>query len=136
MAEQSKDETKLGPNVTYQPENEDDKTPLDYYGVTFVPGKSVNVEEALGSANSEAVLKKLAGNRYFKVDGGVDHREEQKKREKAEQEASKVKQKAQEEAARKAAGGAPPPPDDWQGPDSAELETDSAARRPPLPKAK
>ena len=48
MPEEKQEEQKLGPNVTYQPEDESRKEPVTVHGVQFVPGKSVNLEERLG----------------------------------------------------------------------------------------
>lgn len=133
-------EKKLGPNVTYQPEDENDKNPVTMQGVTFVPGKSVNLEDRLGG-RAEATLKKLAGNRFFKVDGGPDHKAAAEKKAKAEEEDQKAEQEAKEQAEQQKidnengqVGTLRDPPDDWQGPDKAELERDSGARRPPVPK--
>lgn len=134
MAE--KEEQKLGPNVTYQPEDESQKTPVSIGNVQFTPGKSVNLEERLGKSGSEALLKKLAGNPHFKVDGGEDWKAQAEKRSQAEQQDAEEAEKARETARKaeeaKVRGEAPPPPEDWKGPDEAGLETDSAARRPTI----
>jgi hypothetical protein len=130
------DEKKLGPNVTYTPEDEHDKAPAQVFGVNFTPGKALNLEERLGEEKAAEVFKKLSGNRFFKVDGGPDHKQLAEKKAKAEEQDAKDAEearKAQAEADAEKAGGTPLPPEDWQGPDKEKLESDSAARRPPLP---
>jgi hypothetical protein len=69
MAEQEK---KLGPNVTY---TNPDKTAkmTTVAGVLLKEGQAVNLEERLGKEKSASILKKLANNPYFQVDGGPDH---------------------------------------------------------------
>lgn len=79
MAKKQQEEQKLGPNVTYLGANEDDKTPVTIGSVRLKPGESVNLEERLGAAEAETQLKALAGNRFFKVDGGPDHKAQQEK---------------------------------------------------------
>jgi hypothetical protein len=123
------EEKKLGPNVTWNP-GEDQKKPMKMYGVTFVPGQSVNVEDAVGSSGAQEVLKKLSTNRYFKVDGGPDHEAEAEKRQQAEEEGDKAFAEAQKQESE-----APQPPPDWKGPESEQLESDSGARRPTMPKS-
>jgi hypothetical protein len=66
------DEKKLGPGVTYT--NPDKSTKIiTVAGVLFKEGQSVNLVEKIGETRAAPILKKLAGNRYFKVDGGQDH---------------------------------------------------------------
>lgn len=128
MAAEKDDEKKLGPNVTYQPEDESQKTPVQVGGISFTPGKAVNVEDRLGKSGSEALLKKLAGNPHFKVDGGEDWKAQAEKKAQAEQQDAEDAEKARKEADKDASE----PPADWKGPDEASLETDSAARRPTI----
>jgi hypothetical protein len=120
-------EQKLGPNVTWNP-GEEYKQPMTMYGVQFTPGKAVNVGDALGSVASEAVLKKLAGNRYFKVDGGPDWDAEEQKKAKALEQADRDAEQARKDAEEQ--------PADWTGPEKASLEHDSGARRPNIGKGK
>jgi hypothetical protein len=91
-------EQKLGPNVTYVGGGEEDKQAVTMMGIRFKPGESVNLEERLGKQQSAAVLQKLAGNQYFKVDGGPDHQKTKEEREKADEKASADAQKEAEEA--------------------------------------
>ena len=78
------EEQKLGPNVTYLGANEEDKTPVTIGNVRFKPGESVNLEERLGEEEAKTQLKALAGNRFFKVDGGPDHKQQREKAQEAE----------------------------------------------------
>jgi len=135
MPEEKQEEQKLGPNATYQPEDEGRKEPITVHGVAFVPGKSVNLEERLGKQKSQEVLKKLSGNPHFNVDGGTDWKAEREAKSKAEEQEAQDVQKAREEAEQQAQGGAPLPPPDWKGPEKEELESDSGARRPTMPKS-
>ena len=65
---------KLGPNVTYT--NPDGNAKLSSIGgIVVKEGESVNLVEKLGEARANALLPKLAKNRYFKVDGGPDHKQ-------------------------------------------------------------
>lgn len=91
MAEQQK-EQKLGA-VTYQ---DPDKTeqPVSIGGVTFLPGEAVNIDELVtDKAQAERLKAKLAGNPYFKVEGGPDHAKVAEERQKHEQEAEEKRQK-------------------------------------------
>ena len=87
------EEKKLGPNVTYLGNDENDKTPVTMGNVRFKPGESINLQERMPPGEAEATLKSLAGNRFFQVDGGPDHKAQ--------------RQKAAEEEALKAAGHQP-----------------------------
>jgi hypothetical protein len=73
------EEKKLGPSVKYTNPDKTSKL-ITVAGVLIKEGESVNLVERLGEAKAAQVLKKLAGNRYFKVDGGPDHEAEEKKR--------------------------------------------------------
>jgi len=144
------EEKKLGPNVTYQGQQEEDKTPLNMAGVRFEPGKSVNLEDRLGKEQAQRILKKLAGNRYFKVDGGPDHAAEQKKREELAQKEAEDEQKRSEDQVKQQqeqqrqrehqsalqraqdegrAPPPPPPPEDYDGPEQETLEKPTSRRR-------
>lgn len=90
------DEKKLGPNVTYLGNDENDKASVTMAGVTFRPGKAVNLEKLLGT-KAAPVIAKLAGNTFFKVDGGPDHRKLKEEREKAEADAAKAEADAAKE---------------------------------------
>lgn len=98
MAKQQ-EEQKLGPSVTYLGANEDDKTPVTISNVRFKPGESVNLEERLGKTSSDQILKKLAGNQFFKVDGGPDHKAQ---REAAREAETKQDEEIQQENLEKA----------------------------------
>lgn len=77
MAEKP-EEKKLGPSVTYT--NPDGGAKLvTVAGVLMKAGQSVNLVEKLGESGAAPILKKLSGNRYFKVDGGPDHSKEEEK---------------------------------------------------------
>ena len=132
------EEKKLGPNVTYVGAGEDDKAAVTMAGVRFEPGKSVNLEDRLGKSGAASMLQKLSKNRYFKVDGGVDHEAEAKKREemqakeyedavKSAEDQRKQAQGAQQD--RQQQGGLPQPPSDWEGPDEAHLERQPTSRK-------
>jgi hypothetical protein len=101
------DEKKLGPSVTYLGNDENDKTPVTIGNVRFKPGESVNLEERLPPAEVEATLKSLAGNRFFQVDGGPDHKGQREKTAQAQKKDDEEVQKAAEEEALKAAGHEP-----------------------------
>ena len=127
------EEKKLGPNATYQPE--DDKAPpTQTQGLDFSPGKSVNVVDLLGEEKGQTVLKKLAGNPSFKVDGGPDWKQQAEKKQQAQEEAAKDAEEARKKA-EEAKSETPLPPEGWEGPEKAELESDSGARRPTMPKS-
>jgi hypothetical protein len=98
MAEKDKEEKKLGPSVTYLGNDDDDKQAVEAHGVRFKPGESVNLNDRLGEAKAAEVLKGLAGNRFFKVDGGPDHKAEEKKRQEAVQKEAEAALKDAEEA--------------------------------------
>jgi hypothetical protein len=91
------DEKKLGPNVTYVGNDENDKQAVTMMGIRFKPGEAVNLEERLGATRAKPVLQKLIGNTYFKVDGGPDHRKQQEAKAKAEEEENKQAQEDAEE---------------------------------------
>ncbi len=74
MAE--KEEKKLGPNATYTNPDKGAKL-ITMAGVLMKEGQSVNLVEKLGEARAAPIMKKLAGNRYFRVDGGPDHSKEE-----------------------------------------------------------
>jgi len=95
MPEEKQEEQKLGPNATYQPEDEGRKEPITVHGVAFVPGKSVNLEERLGKQKSQEVLKKLSGNPHFNVDGGTDWKAEREAKSKAEEQEAQDVQMSQ-----------------------------------------
>lgn len=97
MAEKQ-EEKKLGPNVTYVGNNEDDKEVVTAHGVRFKPGEAVNLNDRLGEEKAKEVLKSLSGNRFFKVDGGPDHQAEEKKRQEAAQKEADAAQKDAAEA--------------------------------------
>jgi hypothetical protein len=103
------DEKKLGPNVTYLGNDENDKEAVTAHGVRFKPGEAVNLNDRLGEEKAKEVLKGLAGNRFFKVDGGPDHKAEEKKRQEAEQKEAEAAQKDLEEANKPKEPGYVPP---------------------------
>lgn len=96
MAEQQKTEEKrkLGA-VTF---TDPDKTgqAVSALGITFLPGEAVNVDELLPPEQAERLKEKLAGNQFFKVEGGPDHRKVMEARGKHEAEATEKKQELDE----------------------------------------
>jgi len=96
VAVQQKDqERKLG-SVTYA---DPDKTeqPISIGGITFLPGEAVNLDELMpDEAQANRLKEKLAGNPYFKVEGGPDHAKVVEERQKHEQEAEQKKQQLNE----------------------------------------
>ena len=93
MAEQK--EQKLGA-VTYQ---DPDKTeqPIAIGGITFLPGEAVNLDELMpDEAQRNRLKQKLAGNPYFRVEGGPDHAKVTEQRQQHEQEAEQKKQQLAE----------------------------------------
>jgi hypothetical protein len=68
------DEEKLGPGVTYLGNDDEDKQPVTIAGVRFKPGEEVDLVERLGEKEAQSIIKSLAGNRFFQVAGGPDHR--------------------------------------------------------------
>lgn len=113
------EEQKLGPSVTYLGNDEEDKAAVTIGGVRFKPGESVNLEERLGEQGAQAQLKKLAGNRFFQVDGGPDHKAQ---REKAREAESKQDEEIQAEALEKAG---------YKPPEENELEKPSRRSKKP-----
>ena len=92
---------KLGPNVTFNDYNKEGTKSVSIEGVLLEDGKSVNLVEALGEARAQPLLKKLAGNPSFKVDGGPDHQAEAKKKQQFEQQQAERRQQLQDEASKK-----------------------------------
>src|SRR4051812_16975324 len=96
MAEHQKTEEKrkLGA-VTF---TDPDKTgqAVSALGITFLPGEAVNVDELLPPEQAERLKEKLAGNQFFKVEGGPDHRKVMEARGKHEAEATEKKQQLDE----------------------------------------
>ena len=111
------EEKKLGPSVTYLGNDENDKTPVTIGNVRFKPGESVNLEDRLGAEPAQAQLKALAGNRFFQVDGGPDHKAQREKAAEAEQ---KDADETQKEALEKAG---------YQPPETNEFEKPSRGKR-------
>lgn len=68
------EENKLGTSVTYLDPN-DRRKPVSVQGVWFEPNKATDVAEYLPTKQAEQLVKKLAGNQHFQVDGGPDHSE-------------------------------------------------------------
>ena len=101
------EEKKLGPNVTYLGNDENDKTPVTMGNVRFKPGESINLQERMPPGEAEATLKSLAGNRFFQVDGGPDHKAQRQKAADAQAKDDEEVQKTAEEEALKAAGHQP-----------------------------
>lgn len=96
MAEEEK---KLGPGVTYIGNDPDDKAAVTMSGIRFKPGESVDVSQSgLPEKEQQALLKKLEGNRFFKVDGGTDPQEEDKKKAEFQQKQDEAARKEAEEA--------------------------------------
>ena len=71
------EEKKIGPSVTYTNPDKGAKM-ITVAGVLLKEGQAVNLEERLGKEKAGPILKKLAGNRYFSVQGGPDHAKEEK----------------------------------------------------------
>src|SRR5262245_11690595 len=92
------EEKKLGPNVTYLGNDEEDKQAVTIGGIRFKPGESVDVVERLGEQEGNDFLKRYAGNRFFKVDGGPDHKATADAKAKAEQQETEDAQREAEEA--------------------------------------
>lgn len=103
-------EHKLGPSVTYDPPDGEPET-TEVGNVPMVKGESVNVVDMLGEQRGNELLRKLANNPHFKVDGGPDLEKQKKAREDAQQKVDEAKQKAEEkkreEAAQQASGDRP-----------------------------
>ena len=94
MAEQ-KQEQKLGAVTFIDPDKSEQ--PVSIQGVTFIPGEAVNLDELLpDKEQAERLKKKLAGNQYFKVEGGPDHTKTAEERQKHEQEAEQKRQQLNE----------------------------------------
>ena len=92
------DEKKLGPSATYLGNFEGDKQSVTMAGVFFKPGKSVDLIKELGATRGQAMIDKLAGNTFFKVDGGPDHAAAKEAREAALAEAGEYRQQEAEDA--------------------------------------
>jgi len=113
-------EGKIGPKATYLGNSPEDKQAVTMAGVRFKPGEAVDLEKALGT-RAGPVLAKLAGNTFFKVDGGPDHAKLKEEREKAEAKAAEEDAKAAAEASK--------PQSNYQPPEEAQLEKSSSAKR-------
>ena len=98
-------EGKLGPKATYLGNNPEDKQAVTMAGVRFKPGEAVDLVKELGT-RAEAILAKLAGNSFFRVDGGPDHVKLKAERDKAEAKAAEEDAKA---AAEQSASNYKPP---------------------------
>ena len=132
------DEQKLGPNATYIGE---DSEHVVMHDVTFERNKSVNVVDLLGEEKGKKVLQKLAGNQFFKVDGGPDHAKAMKERQEMQQkqgerrqqrQAQTEEERKQERQARRERGGtAPLPPEGYKTPDQEKLESPGGLPRAP-----
>jgi aconitase B len=68
------EERKLGPGVKYLNLDKSAKL-VTVAGVLFKEGQDVNLEEKLGKERAQQVLKQLAKNRFFQVQGGPDQKE-------------------------------------------------------------
>jgi hypothetical protein len=112
-------EGKLGPKATYLGNNPDDKQAVTMAGVRFKPGEAVDLVKELGT-RAEAILAKLAGNSFFKVDGGPDHA-------KLKAEHDKAQAKAAEEAAKEQESQSYTPPEE------ATLEKKEQPKEQPKP---
>lgn len=118
VSEQKQQEQKKLGAVTYA---DPDKTeaPISIAGITFLPGEAVNLDDLIADEGQRDRLKqKLAGNPYFKVEGGPDHAKVAEERQKHEQAAEEKRQKlgekkdqrAQELAARQVEANRPQQP--------------------------
>jgi hypothetical protein len=98
MAEQQKEQQKEKPKLGAVTFTDPDKTgqPVSAQGITFLPGEAVNVDELLPPEQAERLKEKLAGNQFFSVQGGPDHRKVMEARGKHEAEATEKKQELDE----------------------------------------
>jgi hypothetical protein len=110
-------EGKLGPKATYLGNNPEDKQAVTMAGVRFKPGEAVDLVKELG-VRAEAILTKLAGNSFFKVDGGPDHA-------KLKAEHDKAEAKAAEDAAKDAEAAS-----QYKPPEEATLEKPAQQPKP------
>ena len=127
MAEQ-KEKPKLGA-VTYL---DPDKTgqPITMQGITFMPGESVDLDKLLNEDMAERLKEKLAGNQYFRVEGGPDHQKTTEARQKHEEEAQQKRQELAEKQQRDASRQQPQPPPDFKAPDKPTLEHEDSRSKP------
>lgn len=109
-------EQKLG-SVTYVDRDKTEQ-PVSVGGVTFKPGEAVDVDKMLPADAAERLKQKLAGNHYFKVEGGPDHAKAIADRAKADSEAAEKRQQVADKQGR--AQQQPPP--DWKAPEKPTLE--------------
>jgi len=130
---------KLGTSVTYQ---DPDKTGngVTMQGVYFAPGEAVDLAKFLPEPEAKKMAQKLAGNPYFRVQGGPDHQELLEERQKHEAEAEKHKQEvaqrqAEKQQRRPGPGGEPEAPASYRAPEAPTLEGGTQERQaPPRPK--
>jgi hypothetical protein len=137
--EVDKDQPKLGTKVTYvDPDRE--KVPVTMKGgiggtdVMFVPGEATDLAEFMPKERAETMARKLAGNRYFQVEGGPDHEKERQQAEQRRREQEERKreieqeqeQKMSPERRRKREAQMPP---DYKPPDEARLENETPAQK-------
>lgn len=114
-------EQKLG-SVTYL---DPDKTeqPVTMAGVTFKPGEAVDVNKTLtDQGRAEQIKQKLAGNPFFKVEGGPDHTKAAAQREKDARDAEKHRAEVTAKQVAELKRGDPQPPPNWKGPAEPHLE--------------
>lgn len=140
-------EKELGPSVTYH--NLDGSAKYTSVGgLALEDGKSVNFVEKLGPARAKPLLQKLAGNHFFTVDGGPDHKELRERNTDLVAEATRATALREREAAerryadamRAHRASAPAvlsaePPEGYEAPEQARLAAEEmpAAKAPPKP---
>jgi hypothetical protein len=94
VAEQ-KQEQKLGAVTYLDPDKSE--APVSMQGITFVPGEAVNIDELISDkVQADRLKQKLAGNPYFRVEGGPDHAKTTEERQKHEADADKKRQQLTE----------------------------------------
>lgn len=112
------EEKKLGTKITYLDPDGNGK-PVEVLGVPLAPNKAIDLVDFVDEGEAERMATKLAGNPYFKVEGGPDHSKAREKRaQRLQEQEAAVQQAFERNKARRA-----PEPDEPEAPDSYDAPT-------------
>lgn len=135
------DEKKLGTTITYLDPDGNNK-PVRVLDIPLAPNKAVDLADFVSQGDAEAMAKKLAGNPFFKVEGGPDHSEAREDRQarlfKQEQDVQSAFRRNQERR-KPAEPEEPEAPETYNAPSENTLEGGNAPhvrQRGDLPKRK
>lgn len=125
------EEKKLGTKITYTDPDGNNK-PVEVLGVPLAPGKTVDLADFVDEKEAQRVAEKLAGNPYFRVEGGPDHKGIREKREQRLIEQEEAVQEAfrRNQAKRQPADQEPEAPESYEAPTSSTLESNAPRTAP------